>query len=177
VHLKYNLEEQIKTDYDPYSIKKEDFTEDSIDLRVLYEKFTKLMENKDFKSSWKISKLKFESYSLRSPFYKNIKDLYLGNSSEVSSTTISSLRNQIGEKIHDTMNNKPNSITWEDFTPHGLNFKSIYNKLKLSIENHDIEKRDTITKLFPPRSSISQAFYAKIQTLKLTNTTDLNKCY
>jgi len=32
VHLKKNLEEQIKTDYDPYSIKRMDFTKNSLNF-------------------------------------------------------------------------------------------------------------------------------------------------
>lgn len=60
LHLKKNLEEQIKTDYDPYSIKKGDFTKNSLNFLLVYKKLTNLMEKEDFNTSWTVSKLKFE---------------------------------------------------------------------------------------------------------------------
>jgi hypothetical protein len=38
VHLKKNIEEQIKTDDDPYSIKRGDFTKDSLNFLLVYKK-------------------------------------------------------------------------------------------------------------------------------------------
>lgn len=60
VHLKKNLEEEIKTNYNPYSIKREDFTKNSLNFLSVHEKITKFMEKKDFDINWKISKLEFE---------------------------------------------------------------------------------------------------------------------
>lgn len=60
VHLKKNLEDQIKIDVDPYSIKRGDFTENSLNFLLVYEKLTKLVEKEDFNINWQLSKLKFE---------------------------------------------------------------------------------------------------------------------
>lgn len=65
------------------------------------------------------------------------------------------------------MNHKPNSITRDDFTEDGLNFESIYNKIKQSIEDGECKKADRINKLFPSGSQIRLDFYTKLKTLNV----------
>lgn len=60
VHLKKNLEEHIKTEDDAYSIKRDDFTKNSLNLITVHKKITKIVEKEDFNINWKLSKLKFE---------------------------------------------------------------------------------------------------------------------
>ena len=79
MHLKYNIEEEIYNDDDPCSIKEEDFTEKGINFFLVHEKIQKIMEKKDFNSNWKISKLKFKPFSLKSQFYDCIIYLDLKN--------------------------------------------------------------------------------------------------
>lgn len=58
--LKKNLEEQIKTDDDSYSIKRGDFTKDSLNFLLVYKKITNLVEKEDFNINWRMNKLTFE---------------------------------------------------------------------------------------------------------------------
>lgn len=48
IHLKKNLEEELRTHDDTYSIKIGDFTKDSLNYLLVYEKITKLVEKEDF---------------------------------------------------------------------------------------------------------------------------------
>ena len=98
-HLKSNIEEVIKTHYDEYSIKEEDFKDNTLNLTLLYEKLSKIMENKDIHSSSKIGKLKFEPFSLKRPFYAELKALGFNPSKDVSGLNISSLINKIAERL------------------------------------------------------------------------------
>jgi len=52
--------------------------------------------------------------------------------------------------------------------------ESIYNKIKLHLEDYPHAKRDTINKLFLPSSTIAKIFYTKLKTLNLTSKTDLS---
>lgn len=174
MHLKYNIEEEIYNDDDPCSIKEEDFTEKGINFFLVHEKIQKIMEKKDFNSNWKISKLKFKPFSLKSQFYDCIIYLDLKNCKNISDLKITTLKNLMVERATMILH-KPNTITWNDFTRNGLNLESIYNKIKQSLEDGLFEKRDTINKLFPPGSRIGKDFYTKLQTLNLTNLTDLKK--
>ena len=166
VHLKKNLEEQIKTDYDSYSIKRGDFTKDSLNFLLVYKKITNLVEKEDFNTNWKMNKLKFEPWNLRLPFYATIEALNLNIGKNACDMTISGLRNRIWEE-YSMINHKPNSITRDDLTEDGLNLESIYNKIKQSIEDGQCTKTDPIHKLFPPRSQIRIDFYTKLKTLNL----------
>jgi len=57
------------------------------------------MENKDIHSSSKIGKLKFEPFSLKRPFYAELKALGFNPSKDVSGLNISSLINKIAERL------------------------------------------------------------------------------
>ena len=59
-HLKSNIEEVIKPNYEDYSIKEEDFEGNSLNFLLLHEKLSKIMKNKDISSKSKIGKLKFD---------------------------------------------------------------------------------------------------------------------
>nr|YP_010692867.1 hypothetical protein P1Q94_mgp30 [Periconia digitata]WCA44866.1 hypothetical protein [Periconia digitata] len=171
-HLKSNIEEVIKPHSDEYSIKEEDFKDNSLNLALLYEKLSKIMENKDINSSSKIGKLKFEAFSLKRPFYAELKALGFNPSNDVSGLTISSLRNKIAERLF--LLHKPTKISWDDFTSDGLNLESVYNKIKLHLVYYPNAKRDTINNLFLPSSTIAKFFYTKLNTLNLTSKTDLS---
>ena len=169
MHLKYNIEEVIKFDYDDDSIKEEDFKDNTLNLPLLHEKLSKIMQNNDISVRSKIVKLKFEPYSLKSTFYAKLKALNFNTSDDVSDLTISSLRN----KIADRLNILRGPISWDDFTIDGLNLESLYNKIKLHLENNPNAKRDTISTLFLPSSLIAEIFYNKLITLNLTSQTNL----
>lgn len=172
MHLKSNIEEVIKTHFDDDSIKEEDFIDNRLNLPLLYEKLSKIMKNKDINVKSRIAKLKFEPFSLKSSFYVQLKALEFSTSNDVSKLTISSLRNKIAERLFDL--HIPSNISWDDFTRDGLNLESIYNKIKLHLENNPDAKRDTISTLFLPSSSIAKSFYTKLKTLNLTSQTDLS---
>jgi hypothetical protein len=170
-HLKSNIEEEIKTHYDDYSIKKEDFEGNSLNFLLLHEKLSKIMNNKDISGKSRIGKLKFEPYSLKSPFYAKLKALdFITN--DVRSLNISSLKNKIAERLF--VLHKPSNISWDDITSDGLNLESVYNKIKLHLENYPDAKRDSINKLFLPSSIIAKDFYTKLITLNLTSKTALS---
>ena len=170
MHLKSNIEEVIKPHYDDYSIKQEDFKDNTLNLPLLYEKLSKIMQNNDISVRSRLGKLKFEPFSLKSTFYAKLKALNFTTYDDVSNLTISSLRN----KIADRFNILDGLITWGDFTNDGLNLESLYNKIKLHLENNPNAKRDTISTLFLPSSTITKYFYIKLKTLNLTSQTDLS---
>jgi hypothetical protein len=173
MHLKYNIEEVIKPHFDEDSIKEEHFIGNRLNLPLLYEKFSKIMKNKDINAKSTIGKLKFEPFSLKSQFYAQLNALEFNTSNNVSMLTISSLRNKIAERLFGL--HIPSNISWDDFTRDGLNLESIYNKIKLHLENNPDAKRDTISTLFLPNSTIAKNFYAKLKTLNLTGQIDLSK--
>ena len=167
-HLKSNIEEVIKPHYDDYSIKEEDFEGNSLNFLLLHEKLSKIMKNKDISGNSRIGKLKFEPSSLKSPFYAKLKALdFITN--DVRSLNISSLKNKIAERLF--VLHKPSNISWGDITSDGLNLESVYNKIKLHLENYPDAKRDSINKLFLPSSIIAKDFYTKLITLNLTSKT------
>ena len=170
-HLKSNIEEVIKPNYEDYSIKEEDFEGNSLNFLLLHEKLSKIMNNKDISSQSKIGKLKFDPYSLKRPFYAKLKalDFITINVSELS---ISSLKNKIAERLF--VLHKPSNISWDDITSDGLNLESVYNKIKLYLENYPDAKKDSINKLFLPGSIIAKDFYTKLITLNLTSKTALS---
>jgi hypothetical protein len=128
------------------------------------------MNNKDISGRSTIGKLKFEPSSLKSPFYAKLKALdFISN--DIYSLTISSLKNKIAERLF--ILHKPSNISWGDITNDGLNLESIYNKIKLHLENNPDAKRDSINNLFLPSSIIAKVFYTKLITLNLTSKTDL----
>lgn len=170
-HLKSNIEEVIKTPYDDYSIKEEDLEGNSLNFLLLHEKLSKIMNNKDISCKSRIGKLKFEPYSLKKPFYARLKALHF-ITNDVRSLNISSLKNKIAERLF--VLHKPSNISWDDITSDGLNLESVYNKIKLHLENYPDAKTDTINKLFLPSSIIAKEFYTKLITLNLTSKTALS---
>lgn len=167
VHLKSNIEEVIKTHTDDYSIKEEDFKDNDLNLSSLFEKLSKVMENKDINSRSKIGKLKFEPFSLKRPFYAKLEALKFNTCDEISDLRISSLKNKIADKLF-IISPKPYSISWDDFTSDGLKFESIYNKIKQGVEDGQYGKKDTINNLFKHQSNIAKIFYTKLRALQWT---------
>ena len=168
MHLKSNIEQVIKPD--DYSIKQEDFKDNTLNLPLLYEKLSKILQKNDINYNSKLAQLKFYPCSLRSTFYEKLKALNFNPYGNVSSLTISSLRN----KIADRLNISHGPISWDDFTSDGLNLESLYNKIKLHLENNPNAKWETISTLFLPSSTIAKSFYVKLINLNLTSQTNLS---
>jgi hypothetical protein len=172
--LKSNIEEEIKTHYEDYSIKEEDFTDNGLNLSSLFKKLSNVMENKDITSQSPIGKLKFEPYSLKKQFYAKLVALKLNTHKQVSAHTISSLKNNIGERLFANIPQQ-HFITWDDFTNDGLEIETIYNKIKQNVKEGLYDKKDRINNLFNYQSDIANTFYTRLQTLNLTNVRDFSK--
>ena len=130
------------------------------------------MQNKDISSRSKLAKLKFKPFSLKSIFYAELKALNIHPSTYVHTLTISSLKSKIGNILN--ISHRPYYISWDDFTNDGLNLESIYNKIKLHLENNPNANKDRINSLFLPNSTIAKTFYTKLKILNLTTHTSLS---
>ena len=83
------------------SITKSDLLEEGLDYKSVYGKISSLIKdsNNNIVSNDRFSKLKFEPESLRSEFYRIVKDLNLTNYKVTSRTKINHLMKKLRYKI------------------------------------------------------------------------------
>ena len=157
----------------PNSINKEDFWEDSLNYKSIYQKISNLILDDQIKTRDRLNKLIFEPESLRKVFYAKVTDLNLSSYKEVWYTRINNLQNTLENKILEQytegFSTNGNSIKKEDILEEGLDYISVYIKIANFIKDNNIGTNDILNKLIFEPESLRKVFYDRLKDSELTD--------
>lgn len=187
VSVKENTSANLESAMD-YTITSDDFSYDFLDSDSIHTKITKGINKGKFTRGDRISKLVFESKSLKIDFYQKIKSLNF-RSPKVSKVRLGSILNALDNYVETTPKENNNStdytntrndlsnksfdytITRNDFSNKSFDYGGIFTKISNFVynEKRGINNHSLIGKLVFESEGLKIDLYQKIKDLNLTN--------
>lgn len=148
----------------PYSITRDDFTENGLDLESIYNNSKQYTEDGQCTKTDPIHRLFPPGSQIKLDFYTKLKTLNLidANIKNAQSIQIWTLINLL-EKVVDVPFTKDNSITREDIRDEDWDLYSIHEKIKNLMKDQNFNKKSRIAKLKFEPASLRKEFYAYVK--------------